>query len=131
MKKRIITSIVALAGIFPFFWFSEALELNNPLTYVFPLLFAAISFVSVWEMLHCLELNKVYFISVPLYFVALGFPMLANVFTSCFLCGACAAFVLLRLHRFPFWKSEACKRRAAVHVLSLYHCRQFRCHYSA
>lgn len=79
MKKRIITSIVALAGIFPFFWFSEALELNNPLTYVFPLLFAAISFVSVWEMLHCLELNKVYFISVPLYFVALGFPMLARV----------------------------------------------------
>lgn len=79
MKKRIITAVVAVAGIFPFFWFSEPLELNNPLTYLFPLLFAAISFVSVWEMLYCLKLNKVYFISIPLYFVALGFPILARV----------------------------------------------------
>lgn len=79
MKKRIITSIVAVAGIFPFFWFSQALEASNPLTYLFPLLFAAISFVSVWEMMHCLKLNKVYFISVPLYFIALGLPMLARV----------------------------------------------------
>ncbi len=79
MKTRIITAIVAVAGIFPFFWFSEPLEPSNPLTYLFPLLFAAISFVSVWEMLYCLKLNKVYFISVPLYFVALAFPMLARV----------------------------------------------------
>lgn len=79
MKKRVITSIVAVAGIFPFFWFSQALEPTNPLTYLFPLLFAAISFVSVWEMMYCLKLNKVYFISIPLYFIALGLPMLARV----------------------------------------------------
>ncbi len=79
MKKRIITAIIAVAGIFPFFWFSEALEPTNPLTYLFPLLFAAVSLVSVWEMLYCLKLNKVYFISVPLYFVALSFPILARV----------------------------------------------------
>ena len=79
MKKRFITAVVAVIGIFPFFWFSEALEPTNPLTYLFPLLFAAISFVSAWEMLYCLKLNKVYFISVPLYFIAFAFPMLARV----------------------------------------------------
>ena len=66
MKKRIITAIIAVVGIFPFFWYSEALEPTNPLTYLFPLLFAAVSFGSVWAMLYCLKLNKVYFISVPL-----------------------------------------------------------------
>ncbi len=79
MKKRVITSIVALAGIFPFFWFSEPLEAGNPLTYLFPLLFSAISFVSTWEMLHCLGLDKTYAVSVPFYLVSAAFPMLTRV----------------------------------------------------
>ncbi len=79
MKTRIITALVAILGITPFFWFSEALEPTNPLTYLFPLLISAISFVSVWEMLHCLHLDKNYAISIPLYLAALAFPMLARV----------------------------------------------------
>ncbi len=79
MKTRIITAIVAVAGIFPFFWFSAPVEATNPLNYLFPSLFAAISFVSVWEMLHCLELDKKYAISVPLYVLGFAFPMLARV----------------------------------------------------
>ena len=79
MKTRVITAIVAIAGIFPFFWFSDPVEITNPLNYMFPLLFAAISFVSVWEMLHCVHLDKNYVISVPLYLAAIAFPILARV----------------------------------------------------
>lgn len=79
MKTRIITAIVAIIGIAPFFWFSDIREPSNPLTYLFPLLIAAICFVSVWEMLHCLHLDKNYVISVPLYLAAAAFPMLARV----------------------------------------------------
>ena len=79
MKTRIITALVAIIGITPFFWFSDIKEPTNPLTYLFPLLIAAIAFVSVWEMLHCLHLDKNYVISVPLYIAALVFPILARV----------------------------------------------------
>ena len=54
-------------------------HLHQWLTYLFPLLIAAIAFVSVWEMLHCLHLDKNYVISVPLYIAALVFPILARV----------------------------------------------------
>ena len=79
MKVRIITAIVSIAGIFPFFWFSEPVEPPNPLNYLFPLLISLIAFVSTWELLHCVELDKNYFVSVPLYLAALAFPMLARV----------------------------------------------------
>ncbi len=79
MKVRIITAVVAIVCIFPFFWFSDPVGLSNPLNYVFPLLISAISFVSVWELLHCIGLDKKYVISIPLYLVALAFPMLARV----------------------------------------------------
>ncbi len=79
MKVRVITAVVAITCIFPFFWFSEPLGLTNPLNYVFPLLITGISFVSVWEMLHCLHLDKNYAISVPLYIAGLAFPMLARI----------------------------------------------------
>ena len=79
MKTRVITALVAILGITPFFWFSDIKEPTNPLTYLFPLLIAAIAFVSVWEMLHCLHLDKNYVISVPLYIAALVFPILARV----------------------------------------------------
>ena len=79
MKVRVITSIVAIIGIFPFFWLSDPVGLGNPLHYVFPLLIAAIAFVCTYELLHCLALDKNYFVAVPLYLAALCFPMLARV----------------------------------------------------
>ena len=79
MRTRIITAVVAILGITPFFWFADVREPSNPLNYLFPLLIAGIAFVSVWEMLHCLHLDKNYPVSVPLYLAALAFPMLARV----------------------------------------------------
>jgi len=79
MKVRIITSIVAIIGIFPFFWLSDAVGLDHPLHYVFPLLICAIAVVCTWELLHCIGLEKNYFVATPLYLAALCFPMLARV----------------------------------------------------
>lgn len=78
MKVRIITALVAIAGIFPFFWFSDAANVF-PVNYLFPLLIAAIAFVSVFELLRCVGLEKNYFLSIPLYLAALAFPILARV----------------------------------------------------
>jgi phosphatidate cytidylyltransferase len=79
MKVRVITALVAIACIIPFFYFSEAVGLDNPLNYLFPLLIAAISGVGVWEMVRCLHLDKNYFISLPLMAAGFVFPMLARV----------------------------------------------------
>ena len=79
MKVRIITAVVAIDCIFPFFWFSDPVGAANPLNYLFPLLISAISFVSVWELLHCIGLDKDYAISVPLYLVGFACPLLARV----------------------------------------------------
>ena len=78
MLTRIITALVAIAGIFPFFWFSDAANVF-PVNYLFPLLIAAIAFVSVFELLRCVGLEKNYFLSIPLYLAALAFPILARV----------------------------------------------------
>ena len=79
MKVRVITSIVAIIGIFPFFWLSDPVGLENPLHYVFPLLISAIAFVCTWELLHCLDLERNYALAAPLYLAAICFPMLARV----------------------------------------------------
>ena len=79
MKTRIITAIVAVLGIFPFFWFSAPTEPTNILNYAFPLLISLISLFSVWELLHGLALDKKYFVSAPFYVAALAFPMLARI----------------------------------------------------
>lgn len=79
MKTRIITALVAIAGIFPFFWFSAPVGNDHILQYLFPLLIAAIAFVSVFELLRCVGLDKNYYLAVPLYVAALAFPMLARV----------------------------------------------------
>ena len=79
MKTRIITAVVALAGIIPFFWFSAPVDPSCWLNYLFPLLMSGIAFVSTWEVLHCIGLDKNYAISIPLYLAALAFPMLARV----------------------------------------------------
>ncbi len=79
MRTRIITALVAIAGIFPFFWFSAPVGNDNLLHYLFPVLIAAIAFVSVYELLHCVGLDKNYALAVPLYLAALAFPILARV----------------------------------------------------
>lgn len=79
MKVRIITAVVAVACIFPIFWFSDPVGATNPLHYLFPFLIAAISFVSIWELLHCVGLDKKYYISIPMYAVAFACPMMARI----------------------------------------------------
>lgn len=81
MKVRIITALVAISGIFPFFWFSDAGNVF-PVNYLFPLLIAAIAFVSVFELLRCVGLVKNYFLAVPLYLAALALPILARVMVA-------------------------------------------------
>ena len=78
MKTRVITAVVAIACIFPFFWFSDPVGNNNPLNYVFPLLISGIAFISVWEFLHCVGLDKTYQISVPLMILGFVFPIITR-----------------------------------------------------
>ena len=79
MKVRAITAIVGIAVLFPFFWFSDPMGLSHPITYIFPIGLAILALSSVWEMLHCVGLDKNWFISAPLYLAAAAFPMLARV----------------------------------------------------
>lgn len=79
MRTRIITALVAIAGIFPFFWFSAPVGNAKPLQYLFPVLIALVAFISVWELLHCVGLDKNYVLAVPLYLAALAFPILSRV----------------------------------------------------
>ncbi len=88
MRTRIITAVVAITCIFPFFWFSDPIGNTHLLNFLFPLLFAAISLVSVYEALRCLSLHKTFAVSVPLLAVGFAFPLLARV-----LYDARAAFV--------------------------------------
>lgn len=93
MRVRVLTALVAIAGIFPFFWFSDPVAPSNPLNYLFPLLFSLIAFVSVFELMHCVGVEKNYFIAVPLYLAALAFPMLARVMIGHFDAYIRAAFL--------------------------------------
>ena len=79
MRTRIITALVAIACIFPFFFFSAPVGNDKLLHYLFPLLIAFVAFFSVWELLHCVGLDKNYVLAVPLYLVAFAFPILARV----------------------------------------------------
>ena len=79
MRTRIITALVAIAGIFPFFWFSAPVGNNQPLQYLFPVLIAFVAFISVYELLHCVGLDKNYALAVPSYLAALTFPILSRV----------------------------------------------------
>ena len=79
MRTRIITALVAVAGIFPFFWFSAPVGNDQALQYLFPALMALVAFVSVYELLHCVGLDKNYVLAVPLYLAALAFPILTRV----------------------------------------------------
>lgn len=82
MRTRVITAVVAIVCIFPFFWFSDPVGLQNPLNYLFPLLMVGISVVSAFEMLRCVGLWHTWALSVPLTAAAAVFPMLARVMTD-------------------------------------------------
>lgn len=69
MKTRIITSVVAVLIAAPFIIFSD--------TVAFPLLFAFLTCVGVFEMLRCVGYHKIYSVSVPAVFLAAIYPMLA------------------------------------------------------
>jgi phosphatidate cytidylyltransferase len=79
MKVRVITAIVGIAVLFPFFWFSDPMGLSHPITYIFPFGLAVLALFSVWELLHCVGLDKNYALSVPVYLAAVVCPMLARV----------------------------------------------------
>ena len=79
MRTRIITALVAIACIFPFFWFSAPVGNTNPLHYLFPTLIALVAFISVFELLRCVGLDKNYVLAVPFYLAALAFPIAARV----------------------------------------------------
>lgn len=68
MRTRIITGICAIALFIPICWFSS--------TVVFPLAFAIVSAVGVFEMAKCLGVHKNIVLTVPMYIVAFCVPFL-------------------------------------------------------
>ena len=78
MKTRIITALIAIAGIFPFFWFSAPVKTSLALNYLFPAMIAIVAFVSIYELLRCVGFDKNYVLAVPLYLAALFFPIFAR-----------------------------------------------------
>ena len=79
MRTRIITALVAIVGIFPFFCFSAPVGNDKVLQYLFPTLIALVALFSVYELLRCVGLDKNYALAVPLYLAALAFPILTRV----------------------------------------------------
>lgn len=79
MKVRVITAVIGIAILFPFFWLSDPMGVASPLSYIFPVALSALTLVAVWELLHCIGLHRNYFVSVPLYLAAIAFPVLARV----------------------------------------------------
>ena len=70
MKQRIITAIVLILVAIPICIFSS--------TIVFPLVWALLGVVGVFEMLRCMGLHKNLVLCLPLYAAALVFPMLVR-----------------------------------------------------
>lgn len=70
MKTRVITAIVMVAAMVPFFIWSD--------TIAFPILMALLSGVGIYEMQGCIGSKKQYFSSVPAAIMGLGMPFLAK-----------------------------------------------------
>ena len=69
MKTRIITAICAIAIFVPICYFSD--------TIIFPIAFAIICAVGVYEMAKCLGMHKNISLGIPMYLIAIGLPMLS------------------------------------------------------
>lgn len=67
MKQRIITAIIAIIIFIPVCIFSN--------TIVFPIVISLLSAISVFELSKCLGYNKNFFVTIPLYLIALGLPI--------------------------------------------------------
>lgn len=68
MLKRIITGICIIAALIPIIIFSN--------TWVFPIVMALISVISIYELAHCMGLHKRFVMLAPLYIFGLAFPFL-------------------------------------------------------
>lgn len=68
MKKRIITAVVAIALFIPICWFSY--------TIVYPIAMAILCGIGVFEIAKCLGFHKNFVLTVPMYIVAIGLPVL-------------------------------------------------------
>ncbi len=70
MKTRVITAIVMVAAMVPFFVWSD--------TIAFPILMALLAGIGIYEMQGCIGSKKQYFSSVPAVIIGLGMPFLAK-----------------------------------------------------
>jgi len=70
MKTRIISAIVGLFILAPFFYYSS--------TYAFCIIISLVSIIGVYEMLKCVKIQKLYSISIPLYILAIITPIFAH-----------------------------------------------------
>lgn len=70
MKTRVITAIVALCFFLPFLYFSDTLA--------FTVLIQLLAFVSTYEILRCVGLDKRVMLAVPCYIVSLAVPFLCR-----------------------------------------------------
>ena len=70
MKTRVITAIVALCFFLPFLYFSDTLA--------FTVLIQLLAFVSTYEILRCVGLEKRVTLAVPCYVVSLAVPFLCR-----------------------------------------------------
>lgn len=70
MLKRILTAAVALAVLFPILWFSETLA--------FPLAFAVLGVIAVWELFGCTSQRKSYLLFCVSLLIAAGVPFAAR-----------------------------------------------------
>ncbi len=70
MKTRVLTAVVLIAVLVPFFIFSD--------TVLFPVLMGLLGAIGVWEMQGCLSVRKHLAASVPAVLIAAGLPFLAR-----------------------------------------------------
>lgn len=74
MKTRVITAIVMVAAMVPFFVWSD--------TVAFPILMALLAGIGIYEMQGCIESKKQYFSSIPAVIMGLGMPFLARYYAG-------------------------------------------------
>ena len=74
MLKRILTSVVGVAILIPLLWFSD--------TYLFVGAMSIVSLIGCYELLKCINVNKIYRLAIPQYLLALAIPPLMRLGTG-------------------------------------------------
>ncbi len=72
MLKRIITAVVAMFIFVPVVWFSD--------TYVFPVAISIVTMIGIFEMLRCIGVLKIWYLSIPLIIGGGAMPTVARFF---------------------------------------------------